>query len=182
MTRSVALCAVLLVVVAGCSGLPGASSGPSAGPTSPTPDDPQSLPETVLDRSAVVSTVTTGGPYEESELSLTLYYVDNESWYAVGDGGEPASRVPEAAETATGVAVTPPEGYVWKVTVAADEDGVGVDHGTATVMVNGTTGEVMAHHRVVSGSESASASVTGADDSDGADGSDGTSTPAASDA
>ena len=150
MSRAVVLCVVGLCVVAGCAGIPGASPGPGAEPSPSTPNEGRPVPGAVVDRSTAASTAVDLGPYAESELSLGLYRVDDGTWYTVDADGEAASRAPGAARTVAGVAVRPPGEYVWKVTVAAGDGGGGVEHGPATVVVDGTTGEVLAHHRVAS--------------------------------
>lgn len=154
MSRVAALPVVLLVVVAGCAGGIGTDGSPS-----PTPP-PSTVPDGVVDEASVVATATERGRYEAAELEVRLFYVANDTWYRVGPDGDPAEPAPEAARTAGGTTFVPTPGYVWKVTVAADTDGQGSDHGPATLVVDGETGHVLAHHVAVA-DESAGASDDG---------------------
>lgn len=143
MYRVGALPLVLVVVLAGCAAGIGTDASPSPSPP------PTTVPDGVVGEASVVTTVTASGPYEDAELRVRLFYVANGTWYRVGPDGDPAEPVPEAARTAAGTTFVPTSGYVWKVTVAADTDGQWTDHGPASLVVDGESGRVLAHHVAV---------------------------------
>lgn len=158
MSRVAALTLVLVVVLAGCAAGIGTDASPTQSPPATT------VPDGVVEQASVVATATASGPYEAAELQVRLFYVANDTWYRVGPGGDPADPEPEAARTAAGTTFVPSSGYVWKVTVAADTDGQGTDHGPATLVVDGESGNVLAHHVAVNDESADTSDGEGEDD------------------